>query len=83
MEISEYAMNLESGYSFIQWRHKDESSSLPWIFKTVPSAMLSLQFYFLDFRFKSYNVRQLKLGMITVYVNYATLNLTLNKMKDT
>ena len=45
--------------------------------------MLSLQFYFLDFRLKSYNVRQLKLVIITVYFNYATLNLTLNKMKDT
>ena len=39
--------------------HKIEPSSLPYIFKTAPSAMLSL-LYFLDFSFKSYNVSAVK-----------------------
>ena len=45
----------KSGYFFIQWRQKIEPKSLPWIFKMVPSAMLSL-LYFLDFSFKVYNL---------------------------
>ena len=36
-----------------------QPSSLPWIFKTVPSAILSL-LYFLHFSFKSYNVCAVK-----------------------
>ena len=49
------SVDAKSGYFFIQWRHKIEPSSLLWIFKMVPSAMLSF-LYFLDFSFKSYNV---------------------------
>ena len=47
-------VNAKSGYLF-QWRYKIEPSSLPWISKTVPSAILSL-LYLMDFSFKSYNV---------------------------
>ena len=43
-------VNAKSGY-FFQWRYKIEPSSLPWISKTVPSAMLSL-LYLMDFSFK-------------------------------
>ena len=46
---------LNSDIFFIQWRYKIEPSSLLWIFKMVPSVMLSF-LYFLDFSFKSYNV---------------------------
>ena len=47
---------LNPDYFPIRWLQKMEPSSLLWIFKSVPSAMFSL-LYFLDFSFKSYNVR--------------------------
>ena len=43
-------VNAKSGY-FFQWHYKIKPSSLPWISKTVPSAMLSL-LYLMDFSFK-------------------------------
>ena len=62
-------VDAKSGYIFIQWRHKIEPSSLPWIFNTVPSAVLSF-LYLLDFSFKSYKVCSVK----TSY-DYCTLQL--------
>ena len=78
VEIFEYAMPIQnhmdakSGYFFfIHWRYMIEPSSALWIFKTVPSAMFSL-LYFFDFRFKSYNVFAVK-SMITVHFNRANM----------
>ena len=53
----------ESGivwYFFIRWHQKIEPSSLPWIFKTVPSAIMISLLYLLDLSFKSYNVCAVK-----------------------
>ena len=50
-------VDAKSGYIviffLIQWRHKIEPSSLPWIFKTAPCELLLL---FLNLSFKSYNL---------------------------
>ena len=58
-ENVEYAM--KSGYFFIQWCHKIKASSLQWIFKAVPCAMLWL-LYFLDFNFKCATSRRERLN---------------------
>ena len=54
---------LNPDYFLIRWL---QPSSLQWIFKTVPSAMLSL-LYFLDFSFKSYKVRAVKRTFLSFF----------------
>lgn len=65
-------VDARSRFFFKQWSNEIDPSSLPWIFKLVPSARLSL-LYLLDFSFKSYNARVINaiVAMITVHCNYA------------
>ena len=53
-----------SRYVFIQWRHNIEPSSLPWIFKTMPSAM-GYRFHTSWTSDSSHNLWTVKPSMIT------------------